>query len=652
MLLFGWCAALFSLSSASLLADLNGTVWSTSFGGLRFDIGSRACEAADGWYDYTLTSLIEDLVEHSDGTLRGRWSETTNGLCANRLPSGRNDYGEFIMRFSETLENFEGAYGRCDEAPTNSRAWDGERDGGQADPVTQDMCPEQYGGATPVPAITPTPSSTPPPLDFTRKRAGPKISVGLAGRRNPDGSYALKPAINVGRVAGFPSEGRLLRSEDAYGIAYALLQIVVVIIVGELLAVCAKVSAGQSLVLSSWNRIRGYDSALGPITSLVHGLPELLRKKSKSPEETCVMSRNAVLGIALGLLVLGLDLGLLVGSRYTSRVYSKDDLFSPAVVLNEPTGARVIAPPPIVEIPLVSDALGLAFTRNLWLTSSLARDAGIASDRVSISLSAPVEGSSLSLSVNQDAQDWRYSVSFSWRSSREEGVIQPPLTFGPNALFVLETWVRGFAILSGFQALNVSSGASDEVIVASVELNVSFDDPAEFQSYCGQHLLGSLSLTNEPLEDVPYGAVVLSELGRRPRLAQKDFAIAIGQRPQMSAKVLAFVALASTVATLVVVVLLRGKQGDCVAPLVRRHFGIEPDTRLWKVGCEAEYTTPADKLTLPCFEEESSFEMASSESRNDKSHGRSSDCGLEEEAEVEATETGVPKTIEGESHTP
>jgi len=571
-----------SVASSSLLSDLDGTVWTTTFGDLAFDVNSSVCGTAGAWY---AKGLLEDLVEESANVLSGIWTEELIGKCTERRPSGRNEYGRLLFNFDEEVVSFAGTWAFCDDDVSDSLQWEGIRVNKPHKPLTEANCPELYGGPTPAPAAAPSATPTPLPLDFSRRPPGPPITVDLVGERKPDGTHALASGINVGPVSNFG--GRLVESESGDAIIYALLQLAVVIVVGEITAEIAKVAAERSVSLSSWNRLRTLEATLSPITSLIG---TLFATRATGKRKFRLPSRSTLWGIVLGVLVIVVDLGLLLGSQYTSREYTKDEVFAPVVVLGTDATRRIAGVPTIVEVPLRSESPGFTFNRHLWLSVRTPRNDFDEISSALVALFVTKGSPTLTLLVSQNESSWLYHVSLSWKSTRTEGELEPVFSFGSNPERILASWLQNFAReIDGHTVVHRSAKVhADGTFSALVVLNGSIADPSELRHFAGEHLIGSLSLTTEVREDVPYGAILWSGQSGSPHLQQRDFVVGVGQKPRMGTKVLCIAAGLSVVFALIVISLLCTREGHDVSPLIKRYFGLRDDARLWKVFPEPE----------------------------------------------------------------
>mmetsp|Transcript_56228 Transcript_56228/g.138095 ORF Transcript_56228/g.138095 Transcript_56228/m.138095 type:complete len:610 (+) Transcript_56228:147-1976(+) len=582
---------LFSVAAGALLDDIAGSTWDTNEGSLTFDVETSACGNADAYSNKTFF-LLHNVEDAGSGILRGLWSGALVGPCKDRLPNGRNGYGDFEFVFDEARTSFQGRYGLCDHELEDFQTWVGSRANRTARKMTPDDCPDLLEGVTPSPNAPPNPTPTVQPANTAVKQPERKIIVDLAAK-NDDGGYEVADHIDIGTVKGFSEDGNLFESEQIDGATYSLFQITVVLAVAELSGLLARFAFSESLSLASWNRVKAYEGTLRPLRSMVGGL-----MFAKSYRITRVGSRenpspNVLLGVVLGLVVITADIGLLFGSRQTDATLSKNSVFSPVIVFSNSSEPR---PLPFISkgttISLGSSSTGVTFTRDLILVvgSSLTNPRNKVTDML-LSVRYLRGSGIMNVKLSQGAEEFSYDLALFWQTTPSEPAYRLPWSFDSAPEEALRQWLLRLDEMEERFYIRYAESfiGPDGAWGAYAESSLVSNSPSSYGAAAVQHLLGSLSLTQDPYDDLPYGSV--NEDGA---LTQSDFPIAYGRRARLTTTELAIFATALLCVTVIVAILLRSREGTVVQPLLLRHFQLPFSSRLWQVTPEGCYVSKAE----------------------------------------------------------
>jgi len=581
---------LFSVAAGALVDDIAGSVWDTSQGSLTFDVGSSACGNADAYGNASFFLLHN--VEDTGGVLRGFWSVAFGDTCKDRLPNGRNRYGDFEIVFDEVRANFEGRWGLCDHEIEDFQTFAGSRTNRTARRMNPDDCPDFLDGVTPSPNPPANPTPTVPPAETAIERPKRKIVVDLASKKG-DGGYEVIDSVDIGKVNGFSGDGKLFRAEQVDGAIYSLFQIAVVLAAAELSGLLARFAISESLSLASWNRFKAYEGTLRPLRSMVGGL-----MFAKSYRITRVGSRenpspNVLLGVVLGLVVITADIGLLFGSRQTDATLSKNSVFSPVIVFSNSSEPR---PLPFISkgttISLGSSSTGVTFTRDLILVvgSSLTNPRNKVTDML-LSVRYLRGSGIMNVKLSQGAEEFSYDLALFWQTTPSEPAYRLPWSFDSAPEEALRQWLLRLDEMEERFYIRYAESfiGPDGAWGAYAESSLVSNSPSSYGAAAVQHLLGSLSLTQDPYDDLPYGSV--NEDGA---LTQSDFPIAYGRRARLTTTELAIFATALLCVTVIVAILLRSREGTVVQPLLLRHFQLPFSSRLWQVTPEGLYISKVE----------------------------------------------------------
>jgi len=582
---------LFSVAAGALLDDIAGSTWDTNEGSLTFDVETSACGNADAYSNKTFF-LLHNVEDAGSGILRGLWSGALVGPCKDRLPNGRNGYGDFEFVFDEARTSFQGRYGLCDHELEDFQTWVGSRANRTARKMTPDDCPDLLEGVTPSPNAPPNPTPTVQPANTAVKQPERKIIVDLAAK-NDDGGYEVADHIDIGTVKGFSEDGNLFESEQIDGATYSLFQITVVLAVAELSGLLARFAFSESLSLASWNRVKAYEGTLRPLRSIVGGLDFARSRRSSRISSRENPSPSVLLGVALGLMVISADVGLLFGSRQTDTTLSKNSVFSPAIVFSNSSETRAV---PFLSkgttISLRSLSTGVTFTRDMVLVSRYSSTKPRNDVPYTLLSLRYLRGSgTMTVKVSQGKEEFTYDIALIWQTSPSEPVYRVPWSFDSRPEEALKQWLLRLdedAQFFGIRYVESFIGP-DGAWGAYAESGFVSNVPHIIAVSAVQYLVGSLSITNYPYPDLPYGSV--NEDGA---LTQSDFSIAYRRRPRLTTTTLGIFTATLVCVTVIVAILLRRREGMMVQPLLLRHFELPLDSRLWQVTPEGCYVSKAE----------------------------------------------------------